>query len=73
MTQMGQSDYVVDIISFDVDSLKTRFISMESRSSAIKDEIQRKQPAFKQALQNQYDQVVHLMSGESEGVLARAV
>ena len=73
MAQMGQSDYVVDIISFDVDSLKTRFISMESRSSAIKDEIQRKQPAFKQALQNQYDQVVHLMSGESEGVLARAV
>ena len=73
MAQMGQSDYVVDIISFDVDSLKTRFISMESRSSAIKDEIQRKQPAFKQALQNQYDQVVHLISGESEGVLARAV
>jgi len=73
MAQMGQSDYVVDITSFDVDSLKTRFISLESRSSAIKDEIKWKQSAFKQALQNQFDQVMHLMSGESEGVLARAV
>ena len=73
MAQMGQSDYVVDITSFDVDSLKTRFISLESRSSAIKDEIKWKQSVFKQALQNQFDQVMHLMSGESEGVLARAV
>ncbi len=72
MAQMGQSEYVVDINSFDADSLKTRFISLESRSAAIKDEIQQKKSAFRQALQDQYDQVLHLVLPETQSVPGRA-
>ncbi len=61
MMQMGQSEYVVDINSFDADSLKTRFISLESRSKTIKKEIEERRSAFRQALQQQYDQVLDLV------------
>jgi polysaccharide pyruvyl transferase WcaK-like protein len=61
MAQMGQAEYVVDINSFDADSLKTRFVSLESRFTAIKDEIQQRNSAFRQALQNQYDHLLGLV------------
>ena len=61
MKQMGQSDYVVDINSFDVDSLKTRFISMESRFKAIGEELAQRNSVFRRALQDQYDQVLSLV------------
>jgi polysaccharide pyruvyl transferase WcaK-like protein len=60
MGQMGQSDYVVDIKSFDADSLKTRFVLLESRSTTVRDEIKRKNSLFRHALQDQYDQVFKL-------------
>jgi polysaccharide pyruvyl transferase WcaK-like protein len=61
MAQMGQSDYVVDINSFDVESLKTRFVLLESRRTAIKNEIEEKNSSFRQALQIQYDQLLRLI------------
>jgi polysaccharide pyruvyl transferase WcaK-like protein len=60
MAQMGQSDYVVDINSFDVDALKTRFVSMESRFSEIAAEIHHRRSALSDALQAQYDRVLAL-------------
>jgi len=61
MAQMGQAEYVVDINSFDIDSLKTRFISLETRSAAIQDEIQQRKFVFRRALQNQYDHFLGLV------------
>jgi polysaccharide pyruvyl transferase WcaK-like protein len=61
MKQMGQSDYVVDINSFDVDSLKTGFISMESRFKAIGKTLAQRNSVFRRALQDQYDQVLSLV------------
>jgi polysaccharide pyruvyl transferase WcaK-like protein len=61
MAQMGQSEYVVDIHSFDADSLKARFMLLESRSEKIKEEIEHHKSAFCHALQSQYDQVLNLV------------
>jgi polysaccharide pyruvyl transferase WcaK-like protein len=61
MTQMGQSEYVVDIKSFDVHSLQTRFISLESRSTTIRNQIKERNVAFRHALRNQYDQLLNLV------------
>jgi polysaccharide pyruvyl transferase WcaK-like protein len=61
MAQMGQSDYVVDINSFDVESLKTRFVLLESRCAAIKKEIEERKSVFRNALHVQYDQVLSLI------------
>jgi polysaccharide pyruvyl transferase WcaK-like protein len=61
MTQMGQSDYVVDINSFDADSLKTRFISMEPRFKDIGEELTQRNSILRRALQDQYDQVLSLV------------
>jgi polysaccharide pyruvyl transferase WcaK-like protein len=71
MTQMGQSEYVVDINSFDAESLKTRFVSLEARSAAIMDEIQHRKSIFRQALQNQYDQLLGLIERETQIVSVR--
>jgi polysaccharide pyruvyl transferase WcaK-like protein len=60
MSQMGQSDYVVDINSFDADSLKSRFILMESRFKAIGEELAQRNSVFRRALQDQYDQVLSM-------------
>ena len=73
MGQMGQSAYVVDIHSFSADCLKARFVLLESKASIIKDEIKQRKFAFGRALQNQYDQVLSLISGESQGISAQAV
>jgi polysaccharide pyruvyl transferase WcaK-like protein len=61
MTQMGQSDYVVDINLFDLDSLKTRFISMEPRFKEIGEELTQRNSILRRALQDQYDQVLSLV------------
>ena len=61
MTRMGQSDYVVDINSFDADSLKTRFISMEPRFKEIGEKLTQRNSILRRALQDQYDQVLSLV------------
>jgi polysaccharide pyruvyl transferase WcaK-like protein len=73
MGQMGQSEYVVDINSFDVDSLRVRFISLESKASIIKDEIKQRKFAFGRALQNQYDQLFSLIASESQAISMEAI
>ena len=71
MAQMGQAEYVVDINSFNVDSLKTRFVSLEARVAAIIDELEHKKSIFRQALQNQYDQLLSLIWREMHAVSIR--
>ncbi len=71
MAQMGQSEYVVDINSFDLDSLKSRFILLESRSAVIKHVIEQRNSVFRQALQNQYDQFLGLIERETQIVSVR--
>ncbi len=61
MTQMGQSEYVVHINSFDADSLKRRFISLEARSKKVEEGIEHRRSAFRRALSDQYDQVLRLV------------
>ncbi len=61
MVQMGQSDYVVDIESFDTDSLKTRFALLKSRSACIKQEIKQRKSMVQRALQSQYDEILSVL------------
>jgi polysaccharide pyruvyl transferase WcaK-like protein len=60
MSQLDQSDYVVDINSFDVECLKARFILMESNLKSIGKELAQRNTVFRSALQDQYDQVLSL-------------
>lgn len=62
MSQMGQSDYVVDIRSFETDMLETRFISLQSNSVTINREIKRRTSALRESLRSQYDQVLGLVA-----------
>ena len=61
MAQMGQSEFVVDINSFDVASLETRLLLIESRSATIKEQINHKKSLFRKLLLQQYDQVFNLV------------
>jgi polysaccharide pyruvyl transferase WcaK-like protein len=60
MSQLDQSEYVVDINSFDVDCLKARFILMESNLKSIGKELAQRNTVFRSALQVQYDKVLSL-------------
>lgn len=61
MSQMGQSDYVLDVNRFELDSLKRRFISLESKTEIIKREIQSRNLDQKYTLDRQYDRVLGLL------------
>ncbi len=61
METMGQSEYVLDIDSLELDSLKERFESLESRRNVIEKEIEQRVAACRQALEAQYDQVLRLL------------
>jgi len=64
MEQMGQSEYALDIHSFNCNSLQERFISLESNSVAIRKEIEEKIMISRQALESQYNQVLRLLEEE---------
>jgi len=61
MEQMGQAEYALDILQFELKSLQERFISLESRKTAIKREIAQRILTHRQALDVQYDQVFRLL------------
>jgi polysaccharide pyruvyl transferase WcaK-like protein len=61
MAQIGQSDYVVDIKSFDTKSLAQRFVVMESKSKTIRSEIERRTKTLRQTLRSEYGRVFGLL------------
>ena len=61
MAQVGQSDYVVDITSFDPNALAERFVAMESRTQTIRRELAQRTPLLRQALAREYDRVFRLL------------
>lgn len=67
MKQMGQAEYALDILHFDVKSMQERFISLESRKMTIKREIAQRISAHRQVLEVQYDQVFGLLEGAQDG------
>jgi polysaccharide pyruvyl transferase WcaK-like protein len=78
MAQIGQADYVVDINAFDTDSLAERFLSMQSRTKTIRQEIQQRTRVLRRALEREYDHVFRLLEhpnpvpvDERVGALAR--
>lgn len=60
MSKMGQSDYVVDILSFEVDSLKERFDKLKSRLPQARAEIEKRLSSYKDELNRQYDHLLGL-------------
>lgn len=60
MGMMGQADYAVDILQLDLKILQERFITLESRKSAIKKDVPMRISAHLQALEAQYDQVLSM-------------
>jgi polysaccharide pyruvyl transferase WcaK-like protein len=66
MEQMGQAEYALDILQCELNSLQQRFISLESRKTAIKREIAQRIWGHRQALDVQYDRVFRLLEGVRE-------
>jgi polysaccharide pyruvyl transferase WcaK-like protein len=65
MSQMGQSEFVVDINTFDVDLLKTRFLKLEQSLDAIRMQIERSRTVFRRKLHDQYDCVLDFLKSEN--------
>jgi polysaccharide pyruvyl transferase WcaK-like protein len=62
MAQIGQSEYVVNIGSFDTNSLAERFVAMESRTKTIRREIEQRIPILRQTLEREYDRVFRFLA-----------
>jgi polysaccharide pyruvyl transferase WcaK-like protein len=71
MEQIGQSDYVVDITSFDATSLAERFVTMESSMHTIRREIAQRALGLQQVVAKECDRVFGLLEDPS-GIRARA-
>jgi hypothetical protein len=66
MEQIGHARYALNIRQFELTSLQERFISFESRKTAIKKEIAQRILAHRNALDVQYDQVFRLLENVPE-------
>ena len=65
MAQIGQSEYVVDIDSFDVGPLAERFVAIESRTEAIRRQLEHRTLLLRHALDREYDRVFTLLGDSS--------
>jgi len=70
MAQIGQSDYVVDIESFDATLLAQRFATMAANIEAIRGQIQQRTQLLRQALAKECDRAFRLL--EEDASLAPA-
>lgn len=61
MRDMSQSEYLLDIEDFDLESLKQRFMSLESNSQSIKTDIERNVLDCRLALEEQFNHVFGLL------------
>ena len=61
MAQMGQADYALDIMNFDLETLQERFVALESRKTDVRREIAQGISVHRQALSEQYARVFGLL------------
>ena len=61
MRDMGQGDYLLNIETLDLETLKERFISLKANSETIKERLKLINLEYRHALSVQYDQVVSLL------------
>jgi polysaccharide pyruvyl transferase WcaK-like protein len=61
MRDMGQGDYLLNIDTLNLETLKERFISLKSNSETIKERLELINVEYRHALSVQYDQVVSLL------------
>jgi len=61
MKQMGQAEYVIDILSFDLAQIQERFIALEKKQNEIKVEIFERLAGFRTALAQQYEEAFDLI------------
>ena len=55
MSQMGQSQYAIDIHQFQLPELQTRFLALECAAPTVKQELDARLLRFRSALDEQYD------------------
>ena len=65
MAQIRQADYVVDIDAFDLKSLAECFMAIESRTTAIRAELEQATRVVRQAVEAEYDRVFSWLSDAS--------
>jgi polysaccharide pyruvyl transferase WcaK-like protein len=65
MAWLGQGDYVIDGDTFSADALMECFTSLERDRGSVVDSLQAQVPDFKSAVQEQYDAVCLILSGEA--------
>jgi polysaccharide pyruvyl transferase WcaK-like protein len=66
MEQMGQGEFAMDILSFELKSLQGKFLVLESQKTAIKTKLARQLSAHRQALDVQYDQLFRLLQRDRQ-------
>lgn len=57
MRQLGQAEYTLDILQFGLEAMQAKFVALESRKAAIKEEIAQRISAHRDALEVQYERV----------------
>lgn len=60
MAGLGQQDYCLDIDRFDVETMKSRFRSLQDNKDALAARIREKNAIYREALAEQYDRLLHL-------------
>jgi len=61
MEQMGQGEFALDILQFDLKSLQEQFVVLESRKTEIKKKLTQRISAHRQALDVQYERLFKLL------------
>lgn len=61
MTDTGQTEYCLPIDSFDVETLKERFISLEMNSNNIKEQLAKRVQEYRDALDKQYKHLFEIL------------
>lgn len=61
MRKIGQSKYALDIQRMDPEVMRERFITLEKEAVAVRQEIDRRLTGLREAVDEQYDRVLHLL------------
>jgi polysaccharide pyruvyl transferase WcaK-like protein len=63
MAQVGQGEHALDIRNLGLEALQRRFLSLEARREAVREEIRGRLPGLGRALATQYDRIFGLLAG----------
>ena len=63
MKQMGQGEYALDILKFDLALLQERFTALESQQKTIQKELPERLLIHRQSLEEQYEKMFQLVDG----------